>query len=402
MKIASPESVGISSDRLQRINTKMQDYVDNKNVPGFITLIARKGQVIHYETCGQRDVEHGLPMEKDTIFRIYSMTKPITSVALMMLYEQGKFQLFDPVSKYIPEFGKTKVLKGMSFMGPELVGQETPMTIHHLLTHTAGLSYGFYYDSIIDEQYRHSAFRDPSLELGEKMRRMASLPLRFQPGTHWFYSIATDVCGYLVEVLSDMPFQDFLQENIFDPLGMIDTAFYVSEDKLDRFAALYQHNFLDGSFHLFEGSPHIPKQKFTVMPNSPSGGGGLISTTEDYLKFAQMMANKGELEGIRLLGRRTIEYMAQNHLKPELMPFGHGSDMKYGMGFGLGVSMVLDPAQTEVMSSVGNYGWGGAAATNFWVDPVEDMVCIIMTQLMDNMLPFQSDFRVLTYQAMVE
>lgn len=402
MKTASPESVGISSERLNRINTKMQAYVDNKNVPGFITLIARKGQVIHYETCGQRDIEKGLPMEKDTIFRIYSMTKPITSVALMMLYEQGKFQLFDPVSKYIPEYGKTKVLKSMSFIGPELVDQETPMTIHHLLTHTSGLSYGFYYDSMIDEQYRKSSFRDPSLKLSEKMRRMASLPLRFQPGTQWFYSIATDVCGYLVELLADMPFEDFLQEKIFDPLGMDDTAFYVSEDKLDRFATLYQHNFMDSSFHLFQGTPHIPAQNFTVMPNSPSGGGGLISTTEDYLKFAQMLANQGELDGTRLLSPRTIAFMRMNHLKPELLPFGHGPNRDWGMGFGLGVSMVLDPAQTGVLSSVGNYGWGGAAATNFWVDPVEDMVCIIMTQLMDNMLPFQSDFRVLTYQAMVE
>ena len=401
MNTSSPEAVGMSSERLNRINVKMQEYVDNKNVAGFITLIARKGQITHYEVCGQRDVEQGLPMAKDTIFRIYSMTKPITSIALMQLYEQGKFQLFDPVSKYIPEYGETKVLDKVSVMGPEFADQETPMTIHHLLTHTSGLSYGFFYDSPIEEMYRNSPFRNPDLNLAEKIKGMADLPLIFQPGTRWNYSIATDVCGYLVELLSDMPFDDYLKENIFKPLGMIDTSFHVPEEKLDRFAALYQHNFVDGSFHLFQGTPHIPFQDFTKPVNSPSGGGGLVSTTEDYLKFAMMLANKGEWDGTRIIGQKTLEFMHMNHLKPELMPIGIGLNTINGTGFGLGFSVILDPAQKGVMNSVGNYGWGGAAATNFWIDPQEEIVGIIMTQLMDNMLPFQDDFRVLTYQALI-
>ena len=237
----------MSSDRLNNINTKMQSYVDNQNVAGFITTIARKGKIVHYEACGHRDVENQLPMEKDTIFRIYSMTKPITSVALMMLYEQGKFQLYDPVSKYIPEYGKTKVLNKVSYLGQELVEQDSPMTIHHLLTHTSGLTYGFFMDDSIEDMYRKSPFRDPSLNLEDKMKGMAELPLKFQPGTRWNYSIATDVCGYLVQVLSGMPFETFLQEKIFNPLGMVDTHFQVPEDKLNRFASLYQHNFKDNS-----------------------------------------------------------------------------------------------------------------------------------------------------------
>ena len=402
MRTTSPEAVGMSSDRLGNISTKLQTYVDNKNVSGFITLIARKGQVIHYENCGYRDVDNQLPMEKDTLLRIYSMTKPITSVALMMLYEQGKFQLFDPVSKYIPEFGKTKVLKHMGFVGPELVEQDPPMTIHHLLTHTSGLSYGFFYDTPIDEMYRNSPFRDATLTLEDKIKSMAELPLRFQPGTQWNYSIATDVCGYLVQVISGMPFETFLQENIFNPLSMVDTCFQVPEDKINRFATLYQHNPVDKSFHVFTGTPHIPAHDFTTPTKSPSGGGGLVSTTEDYLKFAQLLLNKGELDGTRLLGRKTVDYMTVNHLKPELIPFGIGLGEHSGHGFGLGFSMVMNPAQAGVLNSIGNYGWGGAASTNFWVDPQEELVGIIMTQLMDNMLPFQDDFRVMTYQALID
>jgi CubicO group peptidase (beta-lactamase class C family) len=402
VRTTSPEAVGMSSDRLNNINTKMQSYVDSKNAAGFTTLIARKGQVIHYETHGYRDVEQQLPMEKDTIFRIYSMTKPITSVALMMLYEQGKFQLYDPVSKYIPEFGKTKVLNKTGFLGQELVEQETPMTIQHLLTHTSGLSYGFFYDTPIEEMYRKSAFRNPKLSLEEKIKGMAQLPLKFQPGTQWNYSIATDVCGYLVQLLSGMSFETFLQEKIFEPLSMVDTHFHVPPDKVNRFASQYQHNFKDNSFHLFTGSPHIPLQDFTIPTNAPSGGGGLLSTTEDYFKFAHMLLNKGELDGTRLLGRKTLEHMTINHLKPEHMPFGIGLNQASGMGFGLGFSMVIDLARAGVMNSIGNYGWNGAAATNFWVDPQEEIVGIIMTQLMDNMLPFRDELRVMTYQALID
>lgn len=373
MHTSSPEAVGMSSERLTRINAKMQEYVDNKNVAGFITLIARKGQVIHYETCGQRDVEQGLPMEKDTIFRIYSMTKPITSIALMQLYEHGKFQLTDPVAKYIPEFGKTKVFSHMGVLGPELVDQDSPMTIQHLLTHTSGLSYGFFYDSPIEEMYRNSAFHDMTISLEEKIKGIATLPLLFQPGTRWNYSVGVDICGYLVQLLSDMPFDNYLKENIFEPLGMNETSFHVPKDKVDRFTALYQHNFKDGSFHLYQGMPHIPYHDFTQPVESPAGGHGLVSTTEDYLQFAMMLSNKGELDGTRIIGRKTLEFMATNHLKRELMPIGIGLNVMNGTGFGLGFSVIMNSAQKAVLNSVGNYGWSGAASTNFWVDPQEEM-----------------------------
>ncbi|MCY3778753.1 MAG: serine hydrolase [Chloroflexi bacterium] len=402
MQAISPEVVGISAERLARINVKLQEYVDQAKVPGFITLVARDSEVVHFETCGYRDAENQLPMAKDTIFRIYSMTKPITSIALMMLHEEGKFQLFEPVSRYINAFGTTKVLKGYDYMGQQLIAQDPPMTIHHLLTHTAGLSYGFHFDTPIDDMYRDSIFRSETATLEEKTVGMASLPLRFQPSTAWYYSIATDICGYLVQLLSDMPFEDFLAERIFQPLGMKDTAFHVPADKVERFAKLYQHNIQDGSFDEYTGTPHIPWHDFTKPASAPSGGGGLVSTMSDYWQFAAMLLNEGETSDVRIIGRKTLEYMTRNHIKPELLPLAIGFAKMPGRGFGLGFDVIIDAAQTGVLNSDGNYGWSGAAATNFWVDPQEQLVGIIMTQLMDNMLPFQQDFRALTYQALVD
>ena len=402
MQVIAPEALGISAERLNNINLKLQEYVDRNQVAGFVTLVARDSEVVHFETCGYRDAEAQLPMEGDTIFRIYSMTKPITSIALMMLYERGKFQLREPVSRYIPAFGKTRVLSGYGYMGPKLVPQNPPMTIQHLLTHTAGLSYGFHFDTSIDDMYRNSIFRSETASLEEKITGMAELPLRFQPGSAWTYSIATDVCGYLVQLLADMPFEDYLDEYIFRPLGMVDTAFHVAADKLDRFAKLYRHNFQDGSFHEYEGAPHIPWHDYTQPASAPSGGGGLISTTTDYWQFANMLLNEGESGDVRIIGRKTLEYMTLNHIKPDLLPLAIGINEIPGRGFGLGFDVVIDPAQTGVINSLGNFGWSGAAATNFWVDPQEQLVGIIMTQLMDNMLPFQQDFRALTYQALID
>ena len=402
MQVIAPEALGISAERLNNINLKLQEYVDRNQVAGFVTLVARDSEVVHFETCGYREAEAQLPMERDTIFRIYSMTKPITSIALMMLYERGKFQLSEPVNRYIPAFGKTKVLSGYGYMGPKLVPQNPPMTIHHLLTHTAGLSYGFHFDTPIDDMYRNSIFRSETASLEEKITGMAELPLRFQPGSAWTYSIATDVCGYLVQLLADMPFEDYLDEYIFRPLGMVDTAFHVAADKLDRFAKLYRHNFQDGSFHEYEGAPHIPWHDYTQPASAPSGGGGLISTTTDYWQFANMLLNEGESGDVRIIGRKTLEYMTLNHIKPDLLPLAIGINEIPGRGFGLGFDVVIDAAQTGVINSLGNFGWSGAAATNFWVDPQEQLVGIIMTQLMDNMLPFQQDFRALTYQALID
>ena len=400
MNTSSPEAVGMSSERLNRINVKMQEYVDNKNVAGLITLIARKGQIIHYEVCGQRDVEQGLPMAKDTILRIYSMTKPITSIALMQLYEQGKFQLFDPVSKYIPEFGETKVFNRMGVLGPELVEQSPPMTIQHLLTHTSGLTYGWFQHSPVEEMYRQSDLTLGSVTLEEWAHNLSELPLMFQPGSAWNYSVSTDLLGYLVQVLADQPFAEVLTENILSPLGMTETSFSVAEDQANRLATLYYHNPADGSFTDQSQFPDAV-QDYTKPPTAPSGGGGLVSTTEDYVKFAQMLLNKGELNGTRLVGRKTLDYMTINHL-PTGMPMAIGDTHIAGTGFGLGFAVSINPAEAAVMSSVNSYGWSGAAATNFWIDPQEEIVAIIMTQLMNNTLPLHSDFRVLTYQALID
>ena len=402
MRITEAERVGLSSDRLANINHKLSGYVEAGNVAGFVTLVVRQGEVVHLETIGHRDAGQKLPMELDTIFRIYSMTKPVTSVALMMLYERGKFQLYDPVSKYIPAFAKTRVLSCYGFLGKELVEQDPPMTVQHLLTHTAGLSYGFFHDTPIDEMDRDSIFRSETASLEEKILGMADLPLRHQPGTAWNYSIATDVCGYLVQVLADMPFEDFLQQEIFDPLGMVDTQFHVPKEKVRRFAKLYQHRPVDGSFREYEGAPNIPFHDFTKPASAPSGGGGLVSTISDYWLFARMLLNRGESNGARILGRKTLEFMTMNHLRSELLPIDIGGNTIGGRGFGLGFDVVIDPPQTGVLNSTGAYGWSGAAATNFWVDPQERIVGIIMTQLMDNLLNFQADFRSLTYQALVD
>ena len=402
MQVIAPELVGMSTERLSNIGVKLQRYVSEERVAGFVTLVARDSEIVHFEACGYRDAEQQLPMALDTIFRIYSMTKPITSIALMMLYEQGKFQLFEPVSRYIPAFGSSKVWVGQGYTGPQLAPQNPPMTIQHLLTHTAGLSYGFFYDTPIDEMYRNSVFRSETASLEEKVLGMAELPLRFQPGSAWNYSVATDVCGYLVQVLADMPFEDFLSERIFEPLGMVDTAFHVSAEKLERFAKLYRHDVQTGAFNEYEGAPHIPWHDYTKPASAPSGGGGLVSTAADYWQFANMLLNEGELFDVRIIGRKTLEFMTRNHIKADLLPLAIGPAKIPGRGFGLGFDVVMDAAQTGVVNSDGNYGWSGAAATNFWVDPQEQLVGIIMTQLMDNMLPFQQDFRALTYQALID
>ena len=402
MQVIAPELVGMSAERLKNIGIRLQRYVDEERVAGFVTLVARDSEIVHLEACGFRDAEQQLPMAPDTIFRIYSMTKPITSVALMMLYEQGKFQLVEPVSRYIPAFGNSKVLAGHGYTGPKLAPQHPPMTIHHLLTHTAGLSYGFFFDTPIDDMYRESMFRSETASLEEKTLAIAELPLRFQPGSAWNYSVATDVCGYLVQVLADMPFEDYLAERIFVPLGMEDTAFHVSADKLGRFAKLYQHDVKTGAFREYKGAPNIPWHDFTQPASAPSGGGGLVSTMSDYWQFANMLLNEGELDDVRIIGCKTLEFMTRNHLKLELLPMAIGPAAIPGRGFGLGFDVVMDAAQTGVINSEGNYGWSGAAATNFWIDPQEQLVGIIMTQLMDNMLPFQADFRALTYQALID
>lgn len=391
LPVVAPEEVGLSTERLKRIRPVMGRYVDENKLAGIMTMVARRGKVVHFEKVGMMDVAKDKPIQFDTIFRIYSMTKPITSVAIMMLYEKGHFQLSDPVSKFIPEFKDLKVFKNETEEGIELAHAKREMTIRDLLTHTSGLTYGWG-DQPVDKMYQGAQLFNPDSTLKEMVGKLSRIPLVHQPGTTWEYSVSTDVLGYLVEVISGMSFDAFLEREIFKPLGMVDTSFHVPDEKVDRFAELYRPAD-DGGLQVVETAPlgAGPQRMFF------SGGGGLFSTAADYVRCCQMLLNGGELEGSRLLGRKTIELMTMNHLPPELHPFEQA-----GAGFGLGFAVLTDVAQSAILGSEGSFRWGGAASTTFWIDPKEELIGLLMTQLMENPHPFQQQFKVLTYQAIVD
>ena len=391
---STPESVGMSSERLTRLHNAMQELVDDGRLAGITTMIARRGFVVDFQTYGQRDIEAGDRMEEDAIFRIYSMSKPITGVALMTLYEEGKFSLSDPVQRYIPEFTDLKVAASWGPDGPVLEDADHPMTIRELMSHTAGLAYGIGAPGPTDSIYsaRRVLSRQGTLE--DMIDKLAELPLRHQPGSRWYYSIAVDVQGYLVEVLSGQPFDQFLQERVFDPLRMVDTGFHVPESEHDRFVEYYGY---DGEGKLAAPSNQgvIGSRAYLDPTTFFSGGGGLVSTTTDYMRFSQMLLNGGELDGVRVLSPTTVDLMTQNQMprdNPERSP---------GVGFGLDFSVVLDAVGSEYVS-VGEYGWGGAAGTWFWIDPVEDLIFVGMIQQRGGGRPnVRSISHRLTYQAIV-
>jgi CubicO group peptidase (beta-lactamase class C family) len=393
IKVIQPEEVGFSSERLNRITKRMLNYVAQGDTGGIITLVERKGEVAHLAMCGFQDIAGAKPMELNTIFRIYSMTKPIVSVALMMLYEQARFQLSDPLHKYLPEFKDLKVLEP----GGGLVPPRSEITIHHLLTHTAGLTYGIFGETAVDKLYQAANLNEKGIALQEMVRRLASLPLLYHPGEGWVYSFATDVVGRLVEVLSGMSLAEYLDAKVFGPLGMVDTAFSAPPEKIDRLAICYAETEYE-KMVVFDNAENSTYREVTCY----SGGGGLVSTLEDYLQFARLLRNGGELNGVRLLGRKTLDMMTMNHLPASLLPFSLRQPIP-GLGFGLGVSVLMDVAQFQVLGSVGSYGWSGLASTTFWVDPLEDIVAIFLTQYipLENQ-PFHVDFRNLVYQALVD
>lgn len=403
MNIIEAEKAGMSSERLACIAPVMQDFVKNNRLPGILTLIQRRGKVVHVGKYGMMDIEAGKPMAEDAIFRIYSMTKPVISVAIMMLVEEGRLSLKDPVSDYIPAFGKTKVYAGSGVLGLQLVDQKPPMTIHHLLTHTAGLSYGWFFDNPVEELYRQGNFGmfDRAESLQPIIERIAEIPLLFQPGTQWRYSKATDVLGYLLQVVADQPLDDFLKERIFRPLSMVDTDFYVPAEKLDRLAQLYE------SDTLYNPRPVVPENArligdITVPTQSPSGGGGLVSTLADYLRFCECLLHNGVYEGGRLISRKTREWMTANHIPESMMPISAGEDVM-DHGFGLGFRVTTDLGQRRVISSVGEYGWAGAACTYFWIDPAESFIGLMMTQHLPlSPYPVTDRFRNLAYQAITD
>jgi CubicO group peptidase (beta-lactamase class C family) len=385
MEVVKPESVGLSSARLARIGEHLRSrYIDPGKIAGSLTLVARRGEVCYLQPEGLMDRERGLPMAEDTIFRIYSMSKPVTSVALMMLYEKGMFDLNDPVHRFIPQWKELQVYKGGSWPLYQTEPCDRPMTIKDLLTHRSGLTYGFMRASNVDRGYRKKKIQvaRPGYTLTDMVDDLATLPLEFSPGQAWNYSVATDVLGYLVEVMSGKPFNEYLESELFTPLGMVDTAFSITPDREARFAACYQRN-LDKSVTLADDAHDSEFRDRTFY----GGGGGLLSTIGDYYRFCQMLRNGGELEGNRILGPRTIELMTRNHLPGggDLSGLARGSfsETSYeGIGFGLGFATRIDSARNASLGSVGDYFWGGMASTLFWVDPVEDLVVVYMTQLM--------------------
>jgi len=388
--------LGFSAERLSRINNLMNRYVESGKLAGVVTCVSRDDQVVHLETFGHQNLETQTTMAKDSIFRIYSMTKPIASMALMMLYEDSLFNLTDAVSRFIPAFENVKVWGGDGVLETPV----RPITIQDLLRHTAGLSYGGHIDtqSPVDKLYDDADLFNTSITAEEMTSRIASLPLMYQPGTKWHYSVATDVVGHLVEVLSGKSLADYMQEKIFDPLGMVDTAFHIEPSKLSRFCTLYGKT-ADSDFGVLD-TPETSEFLPPVMLQS--GGGGLVSTTADYMQFAQCILNQGELNDVRLLGPKTVELMTSNHLPSPLLPIAfEGTEPMLGMGFGLGFGVMLDMAQTGVMGSVGDHGWGGYAETFFWIDPMEDLIALMMTQYLPSQTyPIRKEFRTAVYQAL--
>jgi CubicO group peptidase (beta-lactamase class C family) len=390
----------------------MQRYVDQGNLPGVVTLVARRGKIVHFGTVGSRNVSANAPMTRDTIFRLYSQSKPVTAVATMILYEEGKFLLTDPVARYLPEFADMKVYLGEE-NGQIKTEPALPITIQHLLTHTAGFTYDFL-PTPVGKMYGPAGTSGvaPQSKLGslaEWTRELAKLPLIAQPGSDWNYSVSIDVLGRLVEATSGLSFRDFLRARIFEPLGMKDTDFYVPDQKLARFAANYSPT-PNGKMQLADDPEKSPYRK---LPKIEMGGSGLVGTAGDYFRFAQMLANGGQLDGVRVLAPSTVDMMMSDHLNPELRPdplsslfssglFGRGV-RAWGLGFGLGGFVATDPALSGIPMSVGTYSWGGAATTHFWVDREQELVGIVMTQLLpDGTYPVRQMMQAMTYQALMD
>lgn len=404
MKV-NPELAGMDADRLARVDEHLRRaYVDPKKIAGCQVAVARHGQLAHFSSLGMADAERDVPVAEDTIWRIFSMSKPITGVALMSLYEHGLFQLSDPVSRFIPSWREMKVKERGADGATRLVDPERPVTVRDVLMHTSGLGYEALVDlERLGERGAGGPRTDRSLE--ELCDDLAGLPLHFQPGRHWLYSLGTDVCARLVEVLSGQRFDEYLQSSLFGPLSMVDTGFVVPDDKVGRFAASYGRNSRKERV-LFDDpvtSHHRGEQRFL------SGGGGLVSTTGDYLRFAQMLLNGGELDGMRILGRKTVELMTSNNLpggstmRDVAMPGAYGEVGFDGMGFGLTMAVSLGPAATGVVGSAGEFMWGGAASTIFWVDPAEDLVAVFMTQFLPSgTFNFRGQLKALLYPAIVD
>jgi CubicO group peptidase (beta-lactamase class C family) len=398
---AKPESVGFSPQRLERLHALLQKYVDGEQLPGMVTVLARHGKIVDFRTYGKRDLASGAPMEKDAIFRIYSMTKPVTGVAMMILYEQGKWNPGDPIATYIPEFAHLKVFKGTDADGkPILEDPVHPPTMAELMSHNAGFTYGIFGATPVDKMYRDTRVLG-SANLQEMIGRLAKLPLLYQPGTKWVYSLSVDIQGYLVEKISGKTLGEFMRENIWQPLGMKDTAFHIAPEKLGRLATLYAAN---PAGRLMPSDGGNVAMDFTKEPTMPSGGGGLLSTASDYVRFAQMLLNSGELAGARLLAPSSVALMRTNRLPPPVTDsgeFGIGFfKINRGFGFGFDFGVYTDPAFISHPVGQGTYTWGGAAGTWFWIDPANDIVFVGMVQRV--IAPGSPDMDTVTHESVYQ
>lgn len=402
-----PAEVGLDAGRLARLQQHFAEYVDDGRLPGWLVVVARHGAPVYIASHGWRDREAGLPVTDDTIWRLASMTKPITSVAAMMLYEEGAFELKDPISRWLPAFADMQVYSSGSSLRPVTRPAGEPIRVWHLLTHTAGLTYGFHYAHPVDAMYRAAGFEWGSpagTDLAGCCDLWAAQPLLFEPGAEWNYSVATDVLGRLVEVISGQSLDQFFRTRIFEPLAMADTGFWVDEGRAERLAAAYVAN--PAGAH----APALPIDGSSVLmpPPALSGGGGLTGPAADYFRFAEMLRRGGELDGVRLLSPRTVAYMTANHLPDgtDLEQFGRplfAETTFDGVGFGLGVSVVTDPAKGKVLTSTGEFGWGGAFSTFFFVAPREDLTVLLFTQLLPSSThPIRSQLKQLVYQALVD
>lgn len=392
-----PEKAGFSSERLNKITEFTQRIVDEGRHAGFVTMVARRGKIVHFETVGQHGIDDDRPMEKDTLFRIFSMTKPVTAVAMMMLYEEDKFQMHDPISKYLPELADLRVWRD----GEPSAEVYNP-TIEQLFTHTAGFTYGFRADSeVVDGMYRDAELFS-NTNLDAFVSELSELPLSYEPGTRYHYSIAFDILGAIIEKVSGQSLDVFFRERIFEPLEMNDTFFSVPDEKLSRLAS--NHYWDLGQGELVIPTPEIARSYSNVTLFS--GGSGLVSTAMDYMVFCEMLRNGGSYDGARILGPKTIQYMTADHLTPEVRNNGATdfpeSHLYKGQSKGLGFGVMTEPALSEVISSAGEYSWGGAAGTKFWIDPEEDLVAILMTQLMWAPVDTRYQMKVATYQALTE
>ena len=396
---APPESLGFSPERLKRIDALMQRYVDDRKLAGVTIAIARDGKVAYLKSAGMADIAARRPMQADTLARFYSMSKPITAVAVMMLVEEGKLRLTDKLSDYLPEFKDMKVFAGKDADDPATEPAKQPIRIFNLLTHTSGLTYG---GSDMDPSpvgtiYNRADVLRPDRTLDEFSRLVASLPLSKQPGTDYQYGVSIDVLGRLVEVISGKPFEVYLKERIFDPLAMVDTSFTVPAGKAARFAEIYDQAPGGG---LRPVPSEEPRTRFREGAKFKSGGGGLVSTVGDYLRFCQMMLNGGELDGVRLLSPKTVALMTTGQLPPERTTYLHGFMPGYGVG--LGFAVLEDLGKSELPGSVGEYNWAGAANTYFFVDPKEKLIAVLVTQLFPPGQPLREDLKAVVYQALVE